>query len=118
MPTKPRFFGWFSAKTPLGVKEWTRHSAALASFFARARGENGRAGGSPGASAGGLLSGGLGELLERFNQSGHGETAQSWGGTGPNQPVTPPQLEQAIGPEVLETLSKQTGLSRQELLAR
>ena len=20
-PTKPRFFGWFSAKTPLGVKE-------------------------------------------------------------------------------------------------
>jgi hypothetical protein len=21
MPTKPRFFGWFSAKTPLGVKE-------------------------------------------------------------------------------------------------
>jgi uncharacterized protein YidB (DUF937 family) len=32
--------------------------------------------------------------------------------------VTPPQLEQAIGPEVLETLSKQTGLSREELLAR
>ena len=29
----------------------------------------------------------------------------SWVGTGPNKPVTPPQLEQAIGPEVLETLS-------------
>jgi uncharacterized protein YidB (DUF937 family) len=71
-----------------------------------------------GASAGGLLSGGLGELLERFKQSGHGETAESWVGTGPNKPVTPPQLEQAIGPEVLETLSKQTGLSREELLAR
>jgi uncharacterized protein YidB (DUF937 family) len=71
-----------------------------------------------GASAGGILSGGLGELVERFNQSGHGETAQSWVGTGPNKPVTPPQLEQAIGPEVLETLSKQTGLSREELLAR
>src|SRR5262249_23145702 len=37
MPTKPRFFGWFSAQNPLGVKEWTRHSAALASFFARAK---------------------------------------------------------------------------------
>src|SRR6516165_2031516 len=37
MPTKPRFLGWFSAKTPLGVKEWTRHSAALGSFFARMR---------------------------------------------------------------------------------
>jgi uncharacterized protein YidB (DUF937 family) len=71
-----------------------------------------------GASAGGILSGGLGELVERFKQSGHGETAESWVGTGPNKPVTPPQLEQAIGPEVLETLSSQTGLSREELLAR
>jgi uncharacterized protein YidB (DUF937 family) len=71
-----------------------------------------------GASAGGLLSGGLGELLESFKQSGHGETAESWVGTGPNKPVTAPQVEQAIGPEVLETLSKQTGLSREELLAR
>lgn len=71
-----------------------------------------------GASAGGLLSGGLGELVESFKQSGHSETAESWVGTGPNKPVTPSQLEQAIGPEVLETLSKQTGLSREELLTR
>jgi uncharacterized protein YidB (DUF937 family) len=67
---------------------------------------------------GGILSGGLGELVARFKQSGHGETAESWVGTGPNKPVTPPQIEQAIGPDVLETLSKQTGLSREELLAR
>ena len=39
-------------------------------------------------------------------------------GTGPNKSVAPAQLEQAIGPEVLDTLSKQTGLSREELLAR
>jgi uncharacterized protein YidB (DUF937 family) len=71
-----------------------------------------------GASAGGLLSGGLGELVDRFKQSGHGETAESWVGTGANKPVTPPQLEQAIGPDMLETLSTQTGLSRDELLAR
>lgn len=71
-----------------------------------------------GASAGGVLSGGLGELLERFKQSGQGETAESWVRTGPNKPVTPSQLEQAVGPEVLETLSQQTGLSRDELLAR
>jgi len=70
------------------------------------------------ASAGGILTGGLGELLDRFTQSGQGETAESWIKTGPNKPVTPPQLEQAIGPEVLDTLSKQTGLSREELLAR
>ena len=54
-----------------------------------------------GASADGLLSGGLGELVDRFKQSGNGETAESWVGTGPNKPVTPPQVEEAIGPEVL-----------------
>jgi uncharacterized protein YidB (DUF937 family) len=71
-----------------------------------------------GASAGGILSGGLGELLDRFKQSGQGETAESWVRTGPNKEVTASQLEQAIGPEVLDTLSKQTGLSREEVLAR
>jgi uncharacterized protein YidB (DUF937 family) len=71
-----------------------------------------------GASGGGIVSGGLGELVDRFKQSGQSETADSWVKTGPNKPVTPAQLEQAIGPEVLDTLSKQTGLSRQELVAR
>jgi uncharacterized protein YidB (DUF937 family) len=79
----------------------------------------GQLGGSlGGGGAGGILSGGLNELLERFKQSGHGEAAESWVRQGPNQPIAPPQLEQAIGPEVLETLSRQTGLSREELLAR
>jgi len=70
------------------------------------------------ASAGGILSGGLGELLERFNQSGQADTAKSWVNTGPNKPCTTEQLEQAIGPEVLETLSRQTGLPQDELLSR
>ena len=71
-----------------------------------------------GASAGGILSGGLGELVERFKQSGQGGTADSWVKTGPNKPCTPAQLEQALGPEVLDDLSKQTGLSREELVSR
>ena len=71
-----------------------------------------------GASAGGVLSSGLGELLDRFKQSGQGETAESWVKTGSNKPCTPSQLEQAVGPEVLDTLSKQTGLSREELVSR
>ena len=71
-----------------------------------------------GASAGSVLSGGLSELLERFQQNGQGETADSWIRTGPNQEIQPPQLEKAIGPDILDTLSKQTGLSREELLAR
>ena len=71
-----------------------------------------------GASAGGILSGGLGELVERFKQSGQGDAADSWVKTGPNKPCTPAQLEQALGPEVLDDLSKQTGLSREELVSK
>jgi uncharacterized protein YidB (DUF937 family) len=71
-----------------------------------------------GVGVGGLLNGGIGELLEKFKQSGQGETAQSWVNDGPNKDVSPPQLKQAIGPDVLAALEQQTGLSQEELLAR
>ena len=71
-----------------------------------------------GAAAGDVLSGGLGELLKRFEQNGHGDTAQSWVNNGPNKEISPPELKQAIGPDVLSALERQTGLSQQELLAR
>jgi uncharacterized protein YidB (DUF937 family) len=71
-----------------------------------------------GAGVGGLLGGGLNELVDRFRQSGQGEIADSWVGHGPNKEVAPNQLEQAIGPDVLATLSQQTGLSREDILAR
>lgn len=71
-----------------------------------------------GASAGSVLSGGVGDLVERFKQSGRAEAAGSWVKTGPNQPMGSDHLEQAIGPDVLGTLSERTGLSGEELLAR
>jgi uncharacterized protein YidB (DUF937 family) len=71
-----------------------------------------------GLGAGGILSGGIGELVERFKRNGQGKVADSWVSTGPNQPLASDQLEQAIGPEVLESLSQHTGLSRDELLSR
>ena len=67
---------------------------------------------------GGMLSGGLNDLVESFKQNGQGDVADSWIGKGPNQAVAPHQLEQAIGPDVLGTLSAKTGLSRDELLSR
>ncbi|KQT90399.1 YidB family protein [Methylobacterium sp. Leaf466] len=75
-------------------------------------------GAGAGAGAGGFLGGGVGELVDRFRQAGQGETADSWVKQGPNREIAPPQLEQAIGPDVLATLSQQTGLSREELLSR
>lgn len=71
-----------------------------------------------GASAGGLLGGGLSELMERFRQAGQGDVAESWVGTGPNREVAPQQLEHAIGSDTLATLSRQTGLPQDEILRR
>ena len=71
-----------------------------------------------GAGVGGLLNGGLGELLDRFKQNGQGDAAQSWVNNGPNKDISPPQLKQAIGPDILAALEQQTGLSQDELVAR
>lgn len=67
---------------------------------------------------GGLLNGGIGELLERFNQNGQGEIADSWVKPGPNKEISPPELKTAVGADVLEKLEQQTGLSQDEILAR
>ena len=67
---------------------------------------------------GGLLSGGLGELVDSFKRNGYGDVADSWVSTGPNKQVETSQLEQAIGPDVLQQLTQQTGLSREDILAR
>jgi len=71
-----------------------------------------------GKSIGDLLSGGLRDLVDGFTQKGHGDVAESWVGRGPNKQIAPPQLENAIGSDVLENLSKLTGLSREEILSR
>jgi uncharacterized protein YidB (DUF937 family) len=81
-------------------------------------GLGGLLGGLAGTSAGGLLGGGLGSLIDSFRQAGHGDTADSWVSKGPNKPVNPPQIQQAIGADVLSTLSQQTGLSEEEILKR
>ena len=79
---------------------------------------DGLIGNQRGQAPGGFLHSGLGEMLERFQQAGHGSAAQSWDNQGPNQELPPQHLEQAIGPDVLATLTQRTGLSREELLSR
>ena len=71
-----------------------------------------------GTSLGDLLSGGLRDLVNTFKQAGQGDAADSWVGRGPNKPIGRSELEQAIGPEVLETLSRHTGLSREQIVSR
>ncbi len=64
------------------------------------------------------ITGSLGELVDHFKNNGLGEAAQSWVNKGPNAPVTDTQLEKTLGPDLLDVLVKQTGLSREELLSR
>ncbi|MBE7246599.1 MAG: DUF937 domain-containing protein [Actinomycetospora chiangmaiensis] len=75
-------------------------------------------GGAGGAGVGGLIAGGLGELIEHFTKGGHADTAQSWINHGPNRDIPAADLERAIGSETLATLEQRTGLSRAELLTR
>ena len=70
-----------------------------------------------GGAAGGLLSGGLGNLVKDLQNSGQGDVAKSWVGTGPNKEIEPESLEAAVGTDTLDALAKQTGMRREELLA-
>lgn len=75
-------------------------------------------GGLGGAGAGAMLSSGLSQLIEHFRGNGHGEAVDSWVRQGPNTELQAPHLQQAIGPDVLDTLARQTGFSHDELLSR
>lgn len=70
-----------------------------------------------GAAAGSVISGGLGDLLKQFQQNGQGDTADSWVSPGPNKQISPGDLGKALGVDQINTLTSQTGLSREELLA-
>jgi uncharacterized protein YidB (DUF937 family) len=80
--------------------------------------QNTLGGAAAGGAGGALVSGGLGELVSRFEQSGLGGVAQSWVGNGPNQPVAPDDVEKAVGSDTLDTLARETGMNRDQLLSR
>lgn len=64
------------------------------------------------------LAGGLPALLARFQGAGMGDIAQSWVGTGANQPVAPDQVHQALGDQQIDAMAQQTGLPKQDLLSQ
>jgi len=70
-----------------------------------------------GTAAGSVLSGGLETIIKELQAGGHGRVEQSWVGTGPNEEIAPKDLANALGGDTLNTLSRQSGLSVQDLLA-
>ena len=69
-----------------------------------------------GGAAGSVISGGLGDLLNQFQQKGQGEAANSWVSNGPNKQIAPGDLANALGADQIDSISSQSGLSRDELL--
>lgn len=58
--------------------------------------------------------GGLAGLVQAFQKNGLGEIVNSWVSTGQNMPVSPQQIEQGLGSDVLRQLASKVGLSPQD----
>ena len=68
--------------------------------------------------AGGSAGGGLTGLLSQFSQAGLGNVAQSWVSTGPNQSVTPQQLQQTFGEQQVNQWAQQSNMQPHDLLSQ
>lgn len=83
------------------------------------QGQQGQQGGMGGGMGGmGGMAGGLGGLLGSFQQAGLGHIAQSWVGNGPNQPVSPQQLQSVLGDSQVQSMSSQAGMEPQDFLSQ
>ncbi|AWI90708.1 YidB family protein [Methylorubrum aminovorans] len=67
---------------------------------------------------GGPAAGGLDGLIQSFERSGLGDVIGSWIGQGPNREIAPNRLAEALGPGTVDSLSRETGLPREDLLAQ
>ena len=62
--------------------------------------------------------GGLGGLVSQFEQAGLGHVAQSWVGNGPNQSVSPQQLQSVFGQQQVQGMASQAGMAPNDFLSQ
>jgi uncharacterized protein YidB (DUF937 family) len=107
-----------SLAKPIAVAEAALLAARATGAFGRGAAASPASPSAPasGQPQGGLL-GGLSGLLQSFQQSGHGDIMNSWIGSGQNQPITPEQLHQALGPQAVDNLSRLTGVAAPDLIS-
>jgi uncharacterized protein YidB (DUF937 family) len=67
------------------------------------------------ASPGNILDG-LGGLIKQFQQKGFGETIDTWVNSGANQDISSGEVSDALGRDVVDELSRRTGLSRDQVV--
>jgi uncharacterized protein YidB (DUF937 family) len=78
----------------------------------------GLSGGTAAAQVPGGVAGGLGGLVTQMHQGGLADIAKSWVGTGANSPISGDQISKMLPPNVVDMLTKQTGLTPEELMQR
>lgn len=71
-------------------------------------------GGGLGSVLGGGMAGGLGGLIEQFTRRGYGHQAQSWVGTGQNEPLPPQALDDVFGHDQIANIAAQAGVSEDD----
>ena len=64
-----------------------------------------------------LQGGGLNKLLAQFNAAGLGGEADSWVGTGDNEPITADNVKQALSEEQIAGVAKRLGVSNEQAAA-
>jgi len=74
-----------------------------------------RGGGASAGTGGAGGMGGLGGLLQQLTQSGFGRQADSWVGTGENEPMPPQAWSKVLGPEQLSAMASKAGISEEEV---
>jgi len=55
--------------------------------------------------------GGVGGLIGAFEKSGLGGVASSWVGSGPNQPISPQQVQSGLGSQAVQDVATKLGVS-------
>jgi len=55
--------------------------------------------------------------MKQFQQKGLGDTIDSWVNRGKNKDITSRQVSDALGSDVVDQLSRRTGLSRDEVIS-
>ena len=71
-----------------------------------------------GMTGGGMAGGGIGGLVSQFEQAGLGHIAQSWVGNGPNQSVSPDQLQSVFGQGQVQNMANQAGMQPHDFLSQ
>ena len=57
--------------------------------------------------------GGLGGLVQSFQNKGLGDVVNSWVGTGQNMPISPDQVHSALGADTIQDIASKLGVSPQ-----